>query len=312
MDKKIQIIDLNFLEMKNTIASYLFAHKDGVALIECGPSSTLPQLEKGLHELGFNLTDITSIFVTHIHLDHAGAAGYLASKGAQIYVHEFGAPHLINPTKLIRSASRIYGDQMEFLWGKITPVPKNKVTILKDNDSVNIGNIIVTAIDTPGHANHHLAYIVNDVCFTGDVGGIRLQGKPHIRLPMPPPEFNWEKWMDTANRLSKLFSEKAYHAIAPTHFGIYNDVHWHLSALKTSLQEINQWMEVIMPKNLPIEIINEEFLNWTRERSLSAGLSEKTIELYEAANPSFMSSYGIQRYWKKYRQTPPIENLSSH
>jgi len=289
--------------MKNTIASYLLTHKDGAALIECGPASTLPELEKGLQKFGYKFADITSVFVTHIHLDHAGAAGYLAREGAQIFVHEIGAPHLINPQKLIRSASRIYGDQMKFLWGDILPVHPEKIGILNDNSSVTIGNMTITAVDTPGHANHHLAYIVDDVCFTGDVGGIRLPGKPHIRLPMPPPEFNWEKWMDTVKRLINLYEENTFHHIAPTHFGIFSDVNWHMLALQTALEEINQWMENIMPSNPSIETINKKFIRWTKERSLSAGISKESIELYEAANPSFMSVYGIQRYWQKYRQT---------
>ena len=294
-------IDLDFLGMRNAIAVYLIPHKYGGVLVECGPTSTFPTLNKKLQKLGYSITDITDVFLTHIHLDHAGAAGVIACTGANIHVHERGAPHLINPEKLLRSASRIYGNQMDYLWGEFLPVPENNLTIMNDQEILHINELKITAIDTPGHANHHLSYILNDTCFTGDLGGIRLPGPPHIRLPMPPPEFHLEKWETSIAKLTSLFHREAFHYIAPTHFGIYNDPEWHLIELQYALNEINSWMEDIMPNDPPIDTLTEEFLTWTRNRSLAQGLDPKIIDIYEAANPSFMSSYGIQRYWKKYR-----------
>ena len=298
MVKTIQTIDLNFMGMPGTIASYLIPHENGVALVESGPGSTIEGLKKGLKANGYTVADVTDVLLTHIHLDHAGASGWLARQGAQIYVHEVGAPHMLNPEKLLASAGRIYGDMMDTLWGKFLSVPEEKLTILKDGDVVEIGDLRFQALDTPGHAYHHFAYLFEDVCFSGDIGGVRMGGYRHLRVPMPPPEFNLELWRDSLARLR----EQDFKRIAPTHFGIYNDPDWHLKALAKALDEVEEWMEAVMPEDPPIEVLNDRFLSWSRERSISDGLEEDAIEFYETANPSWMSPYGIQRYWRKYRQ----------
>jgi glyoxylase-like metal-dependent hydrolase (beta-lactamase superfamily II) len=298
MVKTIQTIDLNFMGMPGTIASYLIPHENGVALVESGPGSTIEGLKKGLKANGYTVADVTDVLLTHIHLDHAGASGWLARQGAQIYVHEVGAPHMLNPEKLLASAARIYGDMMDTLWGKFLSVPEEKLTILKDGDVVEIGDLRFQALDTPGHAYHHFAYLFEDVCFSGDIGGVRMGGYRHLRVPMPPPEFNLELWRDSLARLR----EQDFKRIAPTHFGIYNDPDWHLKALAKALDEVEEWMEAVMPEDPPIEVLNDRFLSWSRERSISDGLEEDAIEFYETANPSWMSPYGIQRYWRKYRQ----------
>ncbi len=120
-------LDLNFQGKTQTIASYLIRHSTGVVLIESGPGSSLPGLQAGLAANGLSVSDVTHVLLTHIHLDHAGAAGWLARQGAQIYVHPVGAPHMLNPEKLLASAARIYGDQMEKLWGEFLPVPENSL-----------------------------------------------------------------------------------------------------------------------------------------------------------------------------------------
>ena len=193
----IHTIDLNFLGISKAIASYLIPHDQGIVLIESGPGSTLPGLEKGLAENGFTFADITDVLLTHIHLDHAGAAGWLADQGARIHVHEVGSPHMLNPERLLASAARIYGDMMDHLWGEFLAVPEDKLNILVDGDQIEIEGLVFKAIDTPGHAYHHMAYIFEDICFSGDVGGIRLPGPPFLRLPTPPPEFHIESWRNS-------------------------------------------------------------------------------------------------------------------
>lgn len=297
MEKTIQTIDLNFMGMPGTIASYLIPHEGGIVLVESGPGSTIEGLKNGLQARGFAVSDVTDVLLTHIHLDHAGAAGWLARQGAQIYVHEVGAPHMLNPEKLLASAGRIYGDMMDKLWGEFLPVPKEKLTVLKDGDVVEIGDLRFQALDTPGHAYHHFAYLFEDVCFSGDIGGVRIGGHRHIRVPMPPPEFNLELWRESLARLRA----QPFKRIAPTHFGIYNDPDWHLNALDKALDEVEAWMESVMPEDPPIEVLSDRFLSWSRDRSLADRLDERAIELYEGANPSWMSPYGIQRYWRKHR-----------
>ena len=141
--------------------------------------------------------------LTHIHLDHAGSAGWWARQGAQIYVHPVGAPHLLNPEKLLASATRIYGDQMETLWGEFLPVPQSQLNVANDAEEIVIGNLHFIPINTPGHAEHHYAYLFEDICFTGDVGGVRIPGYPYLRVPMPPPELHMSKWRDSLTRLAK-------------------------------------------------------------------------------------------------------------
>ncbi len=194
MGVDVTTIDLNFMRIPGAIAAYLIRQPNGAILIECGPGSTIPALLEGLKRNHINVKNIKDVLLTHIHLDHAGAAGWLARQGARIHVHPNGAPHLLNPEKLLASAARIYGDKMGDLWGEFLAVPPDQLSVLNDGEAVNIQGLNIRPIDTPGHADHHFAYIIEDICFSGDIGGVRLTNTHHIRLPMPPPEFHPGKW----------------------------------------------------------------------------------------------------------------------
>jgi glyoxylase-like metal-dependent hydrolase (beta-lactamase superfamily II) len=297
----VKTLDLNFQGIHNAIAAYLIPHSGGAVLIETGPGSTIPALQAGLHAHGFSVADVTDVLLTHIHLDHAGAAGWLARQGARIHVHEVGAPHLRNPEKLLASAARIYGDQMQALWGEFLPVPEERLLVLQDGAIIEINGLCFRAVDTPGHANHHMAYIFESTCFSGDIGAVRMPGARHLRLPTPPPELNLELWRESQKKLQAEFEKGAFSRIAPTHFGVFNDPAWHLTALKSALDEIEQWMECSMPSEPSLQELREQFKIWSHERSLSLGMDAKTLVAYEAANPSGMSADGIYRYWHKVR-----------
>jgi len=292
----IHTIDLNFMGFPGTIASYLIPHAYGAILIECGPSTSLPALLAGLKVHGFSVSNVTDVLLTHIHLDHAGSAGWLARHGVRIHVHPAGAPHLRDPEKLLASARRIYGDQMESLWGEFLPVPPDMLSVPQNGGDIEVGGLNFRAIDTPGHADHHFVYVLEDLCFSGDIGGVRLMNSRHLRLPMPPPDFHLGRWRLSLRRLCELPIRR----IAPTHFGIYEDADWHLKALGQTLDEVESWIDATMPSNPTVEDLNEQFIQWSRRRSLEAGVRPELIEYYETANPSWMSSYGIQRYWRKY------------
>lgn len=284
--------------IQGTIAAYLILHPHGGILIETGPGSTTRGLTSGLAQFGLKPSDISDVFLTHIHLDHAGAAGWMAQQGARIHVHPRGASHLANPEKLLNSAARIYGDMMETLWGDFLPVPEAQIAVLEDGDVVEIEGLRIQALDTPGHANHHHAYLYADTCFSGDIGGVRLNIAPrHLRLPMPPPEFQLEAWRASVQRLAQA----GFARIAPTHFGIFDDPQAHLAALVKRLDEIEAWMQAVLPTSPPVEEINAQFIEWSERRALGDGLSQEQIGAYETANPSWMSGYGMQRYWHKYR-----------
>jgi glyoxylase-like metal-dependent hydrolase (beta-lactamase superfamily II) len=297
----IQAIDLNFQGTPGAIAVYVIPYAHGVVLVETGPGSTIPALKEGLKTLGLDVSDITDVLLTHIHLDHAGAAGWLAQQGARIHVHAKGAPHMANPEKLLASATRIYGERMDELWGDFLAVPKDLLSIVGDGDVIEVDGLQFTVLDTPGHANHHNAYIFQDVCFTGDVGGVRLSDAQFIRLPMPPPEFELETWRDSLAKLRKEFARGKFQRIAPTHFGIYDDPEWHLSELDNTLDETEQWIVQVMSTNPSIEELREKFLAWNQLRAQEKGLRPNTLNAFEIANPSGMSAFGIYRYWHKVR-----------
>lgn len=295
----VKTLDMNFLDIPGSIAVYLLPTPQGAILVESGPGSTIPALQAALRAHGRTEKDIAHVFLTHIHLDHAGAAGWLAHQGATIHVHPVGAPHLLNPEKLLSSAARIYGDQMNQLWGEFLAVPEDRLNILEDNEVFTFGGFALRAIDTPGHASHHYAYRCGEILFTGDIGGVRLPGPLHVRVPMPPPEFHLEQWRMSLERLAL----EDVHYIAPTHFGIFSDPAAHLAVLRRALDEVETWMESILPGDPPLEEINQAFLAWSEQRSLAQGIDRTHIAAYEAANPSWMSPMGMQRYWRKHRAT---------
>jgi glyoxylase-like metal-dependent hydrolase (beta-lactamase superfamily II) len=298
-DPNIFTIDLNFCNKHGTIGAYGIPHSAGCILIETGPGSTKNNLIAGLNKLGYDPRDITDVFLTHIHLDHAGAAGWLARLGAQIHVHKNGALHLINPEKLLASASRLYGDLMDSLWGDFLPVEEDKISIMADQEVTQIGDLSIRALDVPGHANHHLVYLVGDACFSGDIAGLRLSAHQYIRLPTPPPDFNLENWYDSIQRI-QLFHPKR---IIPTHFGVYPDADWHLNAVLDELKALDAWMEITLNLNPTQGEFRSKLIEFEQMRANICGVDKGTVETQQIANPSSMSADGIMRYWNKYRKS---------
>lgn len=291
-------LDLNFQGKTQAIASYLIKYSTGAILIESGPGSTLSALKAALAVNGFALADVTHVLLTHIHLDHAGAAGRIAQEsGAEVYVHPIGAPHMLNPEKLIASATRIYGDKMDTLWGEFLPVPQNQLKVPNDAEPIKIGNAEFIPLNTPGHAEHHYVYMFEDICFSGDVGGVRIPGYPYLRVPMPPPELHFGKWRESVARLR---GQKFAH-IAPTHFGIFDDPEWHLNEVEKSLDAAEGWLEKVMPSAPQVDEMKQMFGEWMAEQSRQEGLSDEAIKAYDLANPLGMSVDGLLRYWKKVR-----------
>ncbi len=292
-------LDLNFQGRPHAIASYLIRSGDAVVLIESGPGSTLPGLEAGLAKAGLSPRDVTHVLLTHIHLDHAGAAGWLARQGAQVYVHPVGAPHMISPEKLLASATRIYGDRMEALWGEFLPVSESQLVVPNDAEAIKLGNAEFIPLDTPGHAEHHYSYLFEDILFSGDVGGVRIPGYQYLRVPMPPPELHIERWHASLKRLGV----EKFARIAPTHFGVYDDPAWHLREVEVGLEEAERWLEEIMEEDpsMPMAAMRQSFTEWMTEQGVEMGLSEDVLRSYELANPPGMSADGLLRYWKKVK-----------
>jgi len=280
---RIETVDLNFMGTEHVIASFVLLGGDSVALVETGPTTGLEHLMAGLEELNVSPEDVHQVFLTHIHLDHAGASGHLAEllPNATFYVHEVGHPHMVDPSKLLKSATRIYGERMEELWGEARPVPEDRLEILKGGEEIEAANGVLAAHYTPGHAYHHLAYLEPDsgALFAGDVAGIRLPGQSYIRPPTPPPEIDLEAWVQSIEFIRQL----APGSLWPTHFGRFDDVERHLSELEQRLQDWVLFVEERMDGESGREEIADELKTKADAEMLAEGARPEDSERYDLA-----------------------------
>lgn len=288
----IHVIDLQFLT-DHTIAAFLVETPAGPVLIETGPHSVLAHLEAGLARHGYQLSDIRHVFLSHIHFDHAGAAWALAQAGAQVYVHPAGYPHLLDPSRLYQSAQRIYGDQMERLWGEMHPIPAAQLEAVADGTRYEIGGLPFVGWHTPGHASHHIAWQLDRVIFTGDVGGVKIGDGPVVP-PCPPPDIDLEAWFASLDRLRSLTPKTLY----LTHYGPVDEVASHLDTLQEMLQDWAGWMKPHYEAGTAAEVITPQFQAYAEAQLQAAGLDKAARLRYEAANPAWMSVAGLLRYWR--------------
>lgn len=289
----IQILDLNFLETKDAIASFLVKTDLGPILIECGPESTYPALKKAVQNLGYDMHDIKHVLLTHIHFDHAGAAWRLAALGAKIYVHPVGKPHLESPEKLWNSAKLIYGEDMDRLWGEMRPIPENQVIPVNDGEILEFGSTNIKALHTPGHAVHHIAWNYEGNIFTGDVAGVKIDGGPVVP-PCPPPDIQIEAWKKSLAIL-KAENPKALYL---THFGIIDQINPHLDSLSHILDDWACWIKPYFEQDEEQHLVVPKFMAFTQSQLKKEDCSEELLKVYEYANPSWMSVAGLYRYWK--------------
>ena len=295
---QIHPLDLNFLGSPEAIAAYLVLGPGGPVLVECGPGSTLTALQAGLQRLGFAPADVRDVLVTHIHLDHAGAAGWWAGQGARVHVHHIGAPHLLDPSKLLASAQRIYGEMMQPLWGEFLPVPAGRLRAHHGGEVIEAGGLRFIAHDTPGHANHHFVYQLDDVAFTGDLAGIRLSGRPYVRMPTPPPEFDLAAWLASLARIRALPLTRLY----LTHFSAVDDIEQHWAQVETLLKTVTAEVGQRLMDGANRDSIIAQMNDLEDSRQIAEGLDEEARQRYSNVGPVGMSVDGIIRYWKKQAQ----------
>ncbi len=299
---RIETIDLNFLKTEHIIASFLLLGERDAAIVETGPTSCLEYLKGGLEDHGVAYEDVRQVFLTHIHLDHAGASGYVAEllPNATFYVHEVGYPHLVDPSKLLTSATRIYGERMDELWGETRSLPEDRIEILRGGEEREAAGGVLAAHYTPGHAYHHLAYLEPDTgaLFTGDVAGIRLPGQSYVRPPTPPPEIDMEAWVRSLEGIRQL----APRSLCPTHFGRFDDVERHLSELEQRLQDWLLFVEGRMDEGATRDEIADELRVKGDAEMLAEGASPEESELYDRAGDYPTLTDGIMRYVSKRRK----------
>jgi glyoxylase-like metal-dependent hydrolase (beta-lactamase superfamily II) len=275
-------IDLHHQGAERVIGSYLLETDDGPALFDCGPTTALERLKAGLRDRGLELADLRHLLLSHIHLDHAGAAGVLVREhpGLTVHVSEIGAPHLIDPTRLEASARRLYGDTFDALWGELAPVPAENVRV--------VGTEVVglECFPTPGHASHHVSYLHSDgTLYAGDAAGVRLQPAQTVLPPTPPPDFDLETWQRTLGELERRSPLR----LALVHFGIAEDATRHLGELR---ERLSQWVERVVAG-----ATEQEFS--AAARADVAAESEAEVETYERAMPFWQSYAGLRRYVDK-------------
>jgi glyoxylase-like metal-dependent hydrolase (beta-lactamase superfamily II) len=269
-------IDLHHQGVERVIGAYLVETSDGLAVFDCGPASALSTLEAGLHERGIELAEVRHLLLSHIHLDHAGAAGVLVREqpNLRVWVSGVGAPHLVDPVRLERSARRLYGDAFDELWGELAPVPEENVHIAAGRAA---GLEVFAA---PGHASHHVCYFDGTVLYAGDAAGVRIQPGRSVLPPTPPPDVDVEAWYRTLEEIERRAPER----LALVHFGPADDVGRHLAELRERLDTWSRRVE---------EGADEQaFVAAAR-----ADLPPEQADAYDRAMPLWQSYAGLRRYW---------------
>ena len=287
----IRVIDLKY-GVRRTTAAFVIATSEGPILVETGPESTYPALVEGMRNLGYEPEEVRHVLLTHIHLDHAGAAWRFAEHGATIYAHPKGVQHLRDPSRLLASAGRIFGERTEELWGRPMSINPCRLRAVEDGDVLRLGDARIEALETPGHADHHHTWRTRDAIFTGDVGGVRIGDGP-VFAPTPPPEVRVEKWRNSISLLKSLRAEEMY----LTHFGRFTDVEDHLAELEACLLDWSGWIRTRLKENRRREIIVREFAEYTDTRLDLAGVGTRGRREYEVADPAWMNARGLIRHW---------------
>jgi glyoxylase-like metal-dependent hydrolase (beta-lactamase superfamily II) len=295
-------IDLQFLGRPSVIATAVIQAPGSVALVDPGPTRALDTLERGLERQGLRLEDVTDILLTHIHLDHAGATGTIVRRHPHIrvFVHQRGAVHMADPTRLIDSAARLYGNRMSELWGDIVAVPRESLVPLEGGESIDAGGRTFEVAYTPGHASHHVSYFdrASGLAFVGDAAGMAIDGG-YVLPPTPPPDIDVEGWRESVGRIEAW----SPHTLFLTHFGPTIDVRAHLQALLKNLDDMAACVRTSLDDPGTDEERSVRFVEWLRRR-MRAQMTDEQIVSYPTAAPFEQLWAGLARYWRKRARQP--------
>ena len=296
-------IDLNFRGSPRVIAAAIVPGRDGLTIVDPGPTSCLPALEAGLAARGHRLRDVRTILLTHIHLDHAGAAGTIVERvpDVRVYVHEHGAPHMLDPGKLLASATRLWGaDQMDRLWGAVLPLPAASVTTLAGGERLEIGGTSLRVAYTPGHAKHHVSFLDEHagVAYVGDTAGVRISGD-YVIVPTPPPDIDVEAWHASLDTIG------AWQAVSLfiTHYGDITPSRAHLERTREALTRSAEVVKAGLDQPGTDESRMKAYADYVR-KDIRKTLSEPEARAAELAAPFDQLWQGLARYWNR-KTTPP-------
>lgn len=296
----ISYVDLNFCNTPKAIATGVYGGDAGVVLVDPGPGSCTDTLLGLLKAQGIRVGDIQAILITHIHLDHAGATGLLVRENPKIrvYVHEKGAPHVIDPSKLVNSANQLWGvEGVARLWGQVLPVPQENLHILGEHDRITAGGHIFDVRYTPGHASHHVSYFDegSGIVWAGDTAGLRFTSQTFTLPPTPPPDIDLDAWGDSIAKLRAWGPEIVF----ITHFGPYGNVADHLDDLERSIAAAAEISWRALHSDLPDDAKYEEFKKGVAAYIRAAKVAESEIAPLEHVGPLEFNWRGLVRYWKK-------------
>lgn len=289
-----------FQDEHEIVGSYLIAGDNELAIVDPGPGSMIDSLLDSIREAGFEPGDVTHILATHVHLDHAGATGSLVKQmpKAQVYVHGLGAPHLLDTTKVVASASRIFGDRMQLLWGEIESTPAGRLNVIEDGDKLNVAGRHLEVHYTPGHAIHHVIFfdVHSGELFAGDTAGVRLPGVDYVRPPTPPPDLDLEAWSKSIDLLKRLHPDVLYIG----HFGAIKTIEDQLDRLREKLYAWGDFVLSAMRDGKEEAEIIEMLIEHARPELLQAAHDDtRVFPRYEIATNYPMTVQGYMRYWKK-------------
>lgn len=291
-------IDLEYQGHPSVIATAVLSAGEGVALVDPGPAVTLPTLRAKLARDGVSVRDVRTLLLTHIHLDHAGASGTLVRENPaiQVLVHERGAPHLIDPAKLLASAERLYGAAMGRLWGEVLPLPPANVRVLAGGETVAVGDHRLEVAYTPGHASHHVSYFdrSSGVAFVGDTSGIRMADIPYVFPPTPPPDIDLEAWEQSLKRIAAWRPQRLF----LTHFGPAGGVEQHLDEIRRRLSQWSAWVRESLGTTEEDAARAARFAE-TVKQDLRRHVGEDVVAQFELGAAPQLCWYGLARYWRK-------------
>ena len=293
----LSYIDLNFLGRPHAIATVVLQGSGGVALIDPGPTTCLEALELGLQRRGLRLADVTTLLLTHIHLDHAGVTGTIVRQhpDIRVVVHQRGAPHLIAPERLVESARRLWGADMDRLWGDVLPVPEGNLRIVQGEEQIDAGGRTFEVAYTPGHASHHVSYFdaSSGVAFVGDTAGVCID-RGYVLPPTPPPDIDIELWRGSVERIERWRPASLF----ITHFGPITDVRPHLAQLLDHLDVVAALVRASFDQPGTDDERAATFAEDLR-RELRRKMPESQLAAYETAAQFHLLWRGLARYWRK-------------
>lgn len=296
-------LDVHFLGHPNVIASCLLEGPGGVALVDPGPASSLTGLEAALAARGRSLADVDAILLTHIHLDHAGATGTIvrAHPRIRVYVHERGAPHVIDPAKLLQSASRLYGTDMQRLWGEVASVPAANVQVLHGGETLQVGGACLEVAYTPGHASHHVSYFDagSGTAFVGDTAGIRIGGGLMVVPPTPPPDVDLEAWEASIETILAWQPRRLF----LTHFGPFDRPAEHLAELRARTREQAALVDASLREEGQDDAQRMADFASRVGSSIASKVGDEAAATYALAVPFEHCWMGLARYFRK-RKSP--------